>query len=281
MTINFRDERSAPLWRQFSSRGLMVWAYDKDGNPQEILGGGGFYANVKLNGDTYHEVDRNQFVDGGRGTLLYGNKGDWANVNALAAYVSVTFQGTKWQSVSVMAAGRYRNTATESFNIAEITGAAYIYPDSQGTGCEVVSPIHPPKPPVTIHMSAPDWDLGELPMDHGEKRFTDVADQLCFTYSGLSGDGIDVVVDAENQNGIVAHQYQLKDLADPTQIVPYNLVLSDGITDFTLPNQRNSTIKLNASGRTCLAPTFRTYVRPMLKKGTYSDVLTFTVTTKT
>ncbi|WP_123863516.1 hypothetical protein [Burkholderia plantarii] len=204
----------------------------------------------------------------------------WHNPNAFTANVEIRL-GNRTRAATVTAGNWNDLGANVSLYTLEQTGAAYLYPGTDGSGCQTVPPVDPPKPPLTIHMSAPDWDLGELTADYGEKRYTDAADQLCFTYSGLSSDVADVVVDADSENGTVANQYRLKSLADPTQIVPYSVMLNDGTTEFTLPNQNKSEIKLNASGRTCLAPTFRTYVKPGLKKGDYTDVLTFTVTTKT
>jgi hypothetical protein len=205
--------------------------------------------------------------------------GNWHNPNAFPASVEMTFRKRKQlRAISVLAGNVSYNGRGFS---QEQTGAAYLYPDSEGGGCQVAPPINPPEPPVTIRMSAPDWDLGELPVNRGEKRFTAAADQLCFTYSGSRGNGLDVVLDADSQNGVVDNQYQLKALADVTQVVPYSVVLDDGGTEFTLPNQAKSSIRLNSSGKTCFSPTFKTYVRPLLKKGDYSDVLTFTVVSKT
>ncbi|ALK31938.1 hypothetical protein [Burkholderia plantarii] len=262
------------------SRGVVVWAYDKNNSPYSFSSSD---AMVGLNGWASARDTHGISYDGLLAQAFIGDNHDWININPVAANILIIFPSRgKWRSVAVLAAEREFDSRGSFYDFqGEIKGAAYIYPDSDGGDCQVVSPVNPPRPPLTIRMSAPDWDLGELPVDHGEKRFTAAADQLCFTYSGLSGDGADVVVDADSENGTVANQYQLKALADPTQIVPYSVMLNDGTTEFTLPNQNKSEIKLNASGRTCLAPTFGTYVRPGLKKGAYTDVLTFTVTTKT
>ncbi|WP_246794306.1 hypothetical protein [Burkholderia perseverans] len=285
LIINFKAATRENLGGGTSlhSRSLMTLAYDKDGKSySNDISIGGFNAGEKINGVGRDYGLRVTYTDwpGMIDFKINGRRPDdnWHNANAFSASVEVTFRGERWRAISVTAGNvGYFLTGFSQ----EQTGAAYLYPDSDGSGCQVVSPINPPKPPVTIRMSAPDWDLGELPMDHGEKRFTAAADQLCFAYSGLSGDGLDVVLDADSQNGVIDNQYQLKALADPTQVVPYSMALDDGSTEFTLPNQVKSSIRLNPSGRTCFAPTFRTYVRPLLKKGDYSDVLTFTVVSKT
>ncbi|WP_141755025.1 hypothetical protein [Burkholderia plantarii] len=285
LIINFKAATRENLGggKSLHSRSLMTLAYDKDG--QSYVNAdfvSGFSARETINGVGSDYGMAVTYTDwpGVIDFKINGRRPDdaWHNANAFSASVEITFRGEQWRAISVTAG----NVGYFLAGFAqEQTGAAYLYPDSDGTGCEVVSPIHPPKPPVTIRMSAPDWNLGELPMDHGEKRFTAAADQLCFSYSGLSGDGVDVVVDADSQNGVVDNHYQLKALADPTQVVPYSVALDDGSVEFVLPNRTKSSIRLNSSGRTCFAPRFRTYVRPLLKKGDYTDVLTFTVVSQT
>ncbi|MBI0329854.1 hypothetical protein [Burkholderia plantarii] len=285
LIINFKAATRENLGGGTSlhSRSLMALAYDKDGKSYSNSTADGYlHATEKMNGvgSDYGMLVTYTEWPGVIDFKINGRRPDdaWHNANAFSASVEITFRGEQWRAISVTAGnvGYFLKGFSQ-----EQTGAAYLYPDSDGSGCEVVPPIHPPKPPVTIRMSAPDWDLGELPVDHGEKRFTAPADQLCFSYSGLSGGGVDVVVDADSQNGVVENQYQLKALADPTQVVPYSVALNDGNTEFVLPNRARSAIQLSSSGRTCFAPTFRTYVRPLLKKGDYSDTLTFTVVTKT
>ena len=129
-------------------------------------------------------------------------------------------------------------------------------------------------------MAAPDWDLGELPEGNGEKIFPSSSDQLCFTYSGTAVSGKQFVINAGSANGVVNNRYRLKNLKDATQLIPYSLTLDSGTSNVSLPNASNKALPLNSSGRTCFVPTFKTTVDPTVKSGNYSDVLTFTVVTK-
>ncbi|MBI0329656.1 hypothetical protein [Burkholderia plantarii] len=279
LIANFRMYTDTSFTGRLYSRTIMPLVYDKDG--KVVRGTQAFSPSVIMDG-----VPSNYSVSVIRpdwpGMIFYrrwspNENNSWTNIFNFAAYIEVTVRG-QWSAISVTA-GNF-NVGGMGFT-EEVTGAAYLYPDSNGSGCQVVDPFHPPKPPVTIRMSAPDWDLGELPMDHGEKRFTAADDQLCFSYSGLSAGGAAVVVDAESQNGVVNDQYQLKALADPNQVIPYTVVLNGGLYDIDLPNRRRLPVVLNASGRTCFTSVFHTYVAPGLKRGDYSDVLTFTVVSMT
>ncbi|RQZ34672.1 hypothetical protein DIE16_21640 [Burkholderia sp. Bp9090] len=134
--------------------------------------------------------------------------------------------------------------------------------------------------PIAMTMSAPDWNLGELPEGNGEKVFPNSSDQLCFTYSGAAVSGKQFVINAGSANGVVNNRYRLKNLKDATQLIPYSLTLDSGTSNVSLPNASNKALSLNSSGRTCFVPTFKTTVDPSVKSGDYSDVLTFTVITK-
>ncbi|WP_246791994.1 hypothetical protein [Burkholderia perseverans] len=220
LVINFKAATAENMGGggDFRSRTIMIRGYDKN---QKIHDGGqtGFPVVNALNGISSN-YGLNIAYGEWPGTVLYRDGGDardgaWHNPNAFSAAVSVTFHGKKWRAVSVTAGNKgYLLAAYDDTFAEEQTGAAYLYPESDGASCQVVDPIDPPKPPVTIRMFAPDWDLGELPMQYGEKKFTTLIDQLCFTYSGLSGDGVDVIVDADSKNGVVENQYQLKNLSD-------------------------------------------------------------------
>lgn len=195
-----------------------------------------------------------------------------------AAGVSLNFDKSQiadWPAIAVRA-GNF----TTGDNVAEITGAVYL---SQGGGngnCRVIDPQKPPPLPIAISVTAPDWNLGELPEGNGEKVFSSGSDQLCFTYSGAATSGKQFIINAGNANGVVSNRYRLKNLNDASQLVPYNVVLDSGTSRLSLPNAGNAAVSLNSSGKTCFVPTFKTTVDPSVKAGDYSDVLTFTVITK-
>ncbi|PQP16281.1 hypothetical protein C5615_20045 [Burkholderia cepacia] len=178
-----------------------------------------------------------------------------------------------WPAVSIRA-GNY----TSRDDVGEITGAAYVGPGTNGT-CQVVDPVKPPPPPISINVTAPNWNLGELPRGDGEKSFTNSTDRLCFAYSGAAVNGRKFVINASSANGVVNNRYLLKNLTDASQTVPYSLRLS-GTNTVSLPNAGNTAISFDATGTTCFVPTFKTSVDRLVKDGNYNDVLTFTVVTK-
>ncbi|KVU49256.1 hypothetical protein DF046_16935 [Burkholderia cepacia] len=92
--------------------------------------------------------------------------------------------------------------------------------------------------------------------------------------------GKQFIINAGNANGIAGNQYSLKNLNDATQLVPYSVKLDSGSSTVSLPNASKVALTLNSAGKTCFVPTFRTTVGAAVKAGDYSDVLTFTVVTK-
>lgn len=144
----------------------------------------------------------------------------------------------------------------------------------------VIDPVKPPPPSIGISVSAPDWNLGELPGGDGEKTLSGSADQLCFTYMSEAISGKQFIVNASNANGVVSNRYRLRNVSDASQFVPYSVILDSGSSKVSLPNTNNAAIPLSSSGKTCFVPTFKTSVGTSAKEGDYSDVLTFTVVTK-
>ncbi|KVN28522.1 hypothetical protein WJ63_12275 [Burkholderia pyrrocinia] len=149
-----------------------------------------------------------------------------------------------------------------------------------GGNCQVIDPTKPPPPAIGINVTAPDWNLGELPEGDGEKVLSSSSDQLCFTYIGAATSGKQFIINAGSANGVAGNRYRLKNLKDATQLVPYSLTLNSGTSNVPLPNASNKSLSLNSSGRTCFVPTFKTTVDPTVEAGDYSDVLTFTIVTK-
>ncbi|WP_304991335.1 hypothetical protein [Burkholderia plantarii] len=270
---------------EFMDRAIMLWAYDSDGMPHP-LGSPSFPVSVQADGVEAVVKRRNQYgIPTMDYVMIWGVDGPWKNAAASTLHVTATFSGSARQAVSVLAADMFIAGVMKGYwGMYEQMGAAYLYPGVQGGGCPVVPPDHPPKPPgpsLTLVANVPDWNLGELPPQHGEKRFAAMSDQLCFGYTDPKLVGFDLVIDADSQNGVVGGQYQLRNLDDPTQVVPYSLALNSGSSTVLLPNSAKAGIRLNATNPTCFSPTFKTFVMPQLKPGNYSDVLTFTVVTKT
>ncbi|RQR52315.1 hypothetical protein DIE18_32330 [Burkholderia sp. Bp9125] len=88
------------------------------------------------------------------------------------------------------------------------------------------------------------------------------------------------IVNASSANGVAANRYRLKNVNDASKLVPYNVTLNGGTSVVSLPNATNTTLSLDSSGKTCFVPTFKTSVGFSVTEGDYSDVLTFTVVTK-
>ncbi|WP_414442798.1 hypothetical protein [Burkholderia sp. 22PA0106] len=202
----------------------------------------------------------------------------WTNAASFVAHYRVLVKNSDfsdWPAIALRA-GNYTN----GDDAGEKSGVAYIkYGESNGV-CELVTnPEVPPPLDIKIDMTAPDWNLGELPRGDSEKIFPEVANQLCFTYSGPSVKGKRFIINASNANGVVGNRYRLKNMNDTSQTIPYDVALS-GSSAFALPNEKNVALTMSDSGKTCFVPTFRTTVDNTVKEGDYSDVLTFTVITQ-
>ena len=219
-------------------------------------------------------------------TMYNGATGDWKNSKALVADIQFTVLKSKiasWPAVGVRA-GSY----TLSSDILNKTGIAYIGPSTDGSNkCTILlQPGSPPPPPAVnpkVTMTAPDWDLGELP--RGKDTILTLPatkDQLCFTYVGSTVIANQkYLINATNTNGLSAdNRYLLKSLEDSSQTVPYTLTLANGSDSVLLPNTQSRLFSLDAGGRTCFTPTFRAQPDKAVKGGAYSDILTFTVVAK-
>ncbi len=186
----------------------------------------------------------------------------------LAAWPAITVQGGSFSL------GNYTEWG-------DIQGGAYIARNGSSNNCTVIpDPIIPPPLPIAIEMTAPDWSLGELQRGDNQKILSNISDQLCFTYSGGAVNGKGFIINASSANGIVNNRYRLKNSTDVSQMVPYSVTLDSGTSILSLPNTNNTSLSLNSNGKTCFTPTFRTTVSDSVKEGDYSDVLTFTVVTK-
>ncbi|MBN3839064.1 hypothetical protein [Burkholderia sp. Ac-20349] len=258
------------------SRGLLLYAYDANGTMLPPTAHAGLVASVALNG----AASSNSF--GGSGYVMFHGQNApaiWRQFYPFSANYEVRINNNKvgsWPAISLRA-GNYTN----SDDVGEITGGAYIERGGVNGSCKVVDPEKPPPPSIAIGVSAPDWNLGELPEGDATKTFTNPTDWLCFTYSGSEVSGKLFVINASSANGIVGGRYRLRNLNDVTQYVPYNVTLDNGATIVPLPNASNKTVTFySGASMACFTPTFSTTVSPNVKEGGYSDVLTFTVVTK-
>ncbi|BBA40240.1 TPA: hypothetical protein L3M38_003745 [Clostridioides difficile] len=235
---------------------------------------------MNINGKPYESA----FV--GTGYVMYKNSnypgpstGDWTNGSPFIANVVATVSNSviaDWPAIGIRA-GNY----TDGDDVGEVTGVAYIrFGENRGVCNIVVNPEVPPPPvEITMNMTAPDWNLGDLGQGDSKKTFSDTANQLCFTYPGSVVTGVRFIVNAKNVNGEVANRYRLKNVDDASQFVPYSIKLDGGGSTLSLPNSSNMAMRFASSGKTCFVPTFETTVDSNVKEGDYVDVLIFTVVT--
>ena len=280
LTIYFKEAAGhLGVKATFTSRGVMLFTYDDKGVPQND------FVNVvassmTLNGIPYFTTATTP----GRYSMYHGIRttSEWNKSSAMTANITITVLKSKiasWPAVGVQA-GNF----TSSGDVAEVNGLAYIGPSSTGNCSVFLNPELPP-PAITpkVTMTAPDWDLGELP--RGEETtvvLPATKDQLCFSYEGSTAIANQkYLINATNTNGLSADsRYLLKSLEDSSQTVPYTLTLANSTDTVLLPNTQNRLFSLDTGGRTCFTPTFKAQPNKAVKGGAYSDILTFTVVAK-
>ncbi|PFH19509.1 hypothetical protein [Burkholderia sp. JKS000303] len=275
LTISFKEAKGHTAGNIFRTRGLLVYTYKEGGvlNPSEKI-----VHVATMNGErALSNYTGTQYV-------MYHHwqssfKTPWENEEPMVAYVTVKISNstiTDWPAIGIRA-GNY----TTGDDVGEISGVAYIRQgENQGNCSIVVDPGVPPPLEISIKMTAPDWNLGDLQRGESEKTFTDAANQLCFTYSGSAVNGKRFVINAGSANGVVSNRYRLKNVDGASQFIPYSITLNGGTSPLSLPNTSSVPVPLNSSGKTCFVPTFKTTVDDNVKDGDYNDVLTFTVVTK-
>ena len=257
----------------FWGRGILVYSYNKSGG---LVSGSTPASAVYINGQ------KNTNTHNGDGYIMFINnhsEGDWANSEAFLAAVDVTIKNSNisdWPAIAIRA-GNY----TSMEDVAEIKGAAYIPRSGPNNGSciRAADPGSPPPLDIDISVYAPDWNLGELQQGLSDIPLTRANQMLCFIYDAASVASKKFIIGASSANGVVNNQYRLRHLSNTSQVVPYSLILDSGSTLINLPGS-NPELPLADSGNTCFVPTFRTYVGKTVEEGDYSDVLTFTVTTK-
>ncbi|WP_254220208.1 hypothetical protein [Burkholderia multivorans] len=293
VSIDFKATEGRTWGQAFLSRGIMVYAYDKNGTMLQSSD----VAQAVFMGNIRHSI-----AYSGMGYVMYNgyivgsgtnppSYSEWGITRAFTAPVRVIVDNAKvedWPALSIRAGnytapadpGYLPGTGMTGYDVAEIKGAAYIARYGGPGSCNVVNPTTPPEPPrpVAIDVTAPDWDLGELPRGEAKKSFSNIEDALCFKYSGSAVNGKRFVIDATSAAGTLNGRYRLK---NGTDTIPYALELSNGAVNVPLPNTGGMTVPLDSSGLSCWMPTFTTNVPADAKVGQYHDVLTFTVVTKT
>lgn len=292
VSIDFKPSAGRTLGQVFLSRGILVYAYDGNGRMLESSD----VAQAVFMGSVRHSI-----VSPGRGYVMYNgyivgsglnppDYSEWGVTRAFTARVTVIVDNAKiehWPALSIRA-GNYASKLAPGaipgshygYDVAESKGAAYLARYGGSGSCNLVNPITPPEPPrsVAIDVTAPNWDLGELPRGEGKKSFSSIDDALCFKYSGSAVNGKRFVIDASSAAGTINGRYRL---TNGTDTIAYTVELSNGAVNIPLPNTGGMTVSLDSTGRSCWMPTFTTDVPADAKAGQYHDVLTFTVVTKT
>ncbi|TDS89592.1 hypothetical protein [Erwinia rhapontici] len=267
--ISYKDAAGRLGSARFMSRGLLFYTYSKSGMPINIKPTAFSLGGVKGYG-SYIGVNYLMLSSVNAGV-------PWITDTALTRTASIDFQTSvlnDWPAVSIRA-GNF----TSGDDVGDLK-SAYISRDSGG-GCEMITdPTQPPAPTLAITFTAPDWELGEIKTGEQVIPFSASVDQLCLTYSSVGVNGKQFIINASSGNGTVNNQYQLKNIQNMTQSIPYTLTLNSGSNTITLPNSSLTALPLLSSGKTCFLPTFRTFAPKGIKKGDYSDVLTFNIVTK-
>lgn len=270
VTIDFNPAENNTNEDIFLSRGLLFNLYDKNGVPQ-----GASSVSASLDG----EASQDKEINAGY-VLVRGMVGAWDNDQALHARATVNFHNgamADWPAVFIRAA----NYVAGQNQVAAMIGGAYITAEANGRCRLVKDPVTPPPFDINITVDAPDWDLGEI--DTGMQRIPlDTSqDRLCLKYTDSETSGKPFIINASNQNGMADGRYQLKNLQESSQVIPYELILENGSRQVLLPNNSSASIPLDKGGKTCFSPLFRTFAPKTIQPGDYSDVLTFTVVTPT
>lgn len=274
VTIGFRAAAGNLGGKTFRSRGILLYSYNRNGVLQSSSD---VASTLTLNGVSY------MTTYWGDGYVMYQgvNAGSQWNISTpLTANIILTVLKSKiaeWPAVGVRA-GNY----TDDNDVGELSGVAYIGPSTTGGKCTIVENPELPPPAITpvVTMSAPNWDLGELP--RGEETVLTLPttkDQLCFSYTGSTAiTNQKYLINATNTNGLSADsRFLLKNLQDSSKTVPYTLTLANSTDSVLLPNTQNRLFSLGAGGQTCFTPTFKVQPDRAVKAGAYSDILTFTV----
>lgn len=276
LAIDFKKAEKYYGKFEWASRGILIYTYDESG---KLVPNSNAAIKIQLNDEKNERVYR-----GNDYFIYYGGKDGtsaWYTKSPFVANMEILIDNSKiakWPGLVVRAGGY-----TTGDDVGEIKGGVY-FSKMGGTGaCTLVDPAVPPLPPpaaITIDVAAPDWNLGELPRGVSEKTLSGLTEQLCFTYTGVDSSR-QFVIDATSENGTSDGKFSLKNVSNASHKIPYSVALDSGVNQFIVPNPGNSPVTLNNGNRTCFVPTFKTSVGGSVDLGNYSDVLTFTIVTKT
>ncbi|MCS3609842.1 hypothetical protein [Erwinia rhapontici] len=261
---------------ELRSRAILFYTYSKEGIPVRSSP-----LRVEINSSAKARIgmrSENGYVRIS-GQNIWGSPIDypWGVTEAFTGEVLVYFYNDDIESWAAVAISSGVDTLGTHYNDNK---TAYITFGSEGSCRIIVDPENPPEPDVSMTATAPDWDLGEIKSGEQIIPFSSSQSQFCLEYDHAYATGKKFVINASSQNGAVNNHYQLIGLQDNTQIIPYQLTLDSGSNKVDLPNVPLSTLPLLPGGKTCFLPTFRTFAPKGIKKGDYSDVLTFNIATK-
>ena len=273
-TVDFKSASGNVAGRTFLSRGIAIYAYDAAAKPTFPAA-----TVVSINGSQSSNWNRVDDFTVEFAVPAYP-RAHWMNAAAFTAKVTADlYMGTLnyWPAVSVQAA----NMTTDGDPVLSRTGALYIGPNM--SGCRTIDPTKPPPSPVTtdIKVTAPDWDLGELERGkEATQTFATDAQRLCFAYDAKYIEYDKYLISVSSRNGVADNKFLMVNAADGSETVPYTLSFTGGGAPMALPSINGLPLTLGKSGRTCLTPTFKTWVGATIKGGDFSDALTFTITTQ-
>lgn len=166
-------------------------------------------------------------------------------------------------------------------HVMDPNGIYFDLHDFPAKKCQMIKfPSVPVNPDIDIKVTAPDWELGEIRPGEQDISLTSSANQLCLQYTDTQVSNKAFIITASNQNGTINNRYQLQNLSDSSQRIPYQLKLDSGTSQLSLPNSGQASLPLRSGGKTCFLPTFKTSAPQGIKAGDYSDVLTFNIVTK-
>ncbi|QGU89361.1 hypothetical protein [Erwinia sorbitola] len=253
----------------FISRAVAVYRYSESGYTENIrvqsvtMNGTPSDAEMNLSGVTYYYRNPN-------------NSHSWSDSSDMPRVVVVRMQSHFLASWSGIAIGM-GNLGSRDF-VVDKKGLAYVQKNGGEGRCNIISN---PLADIDITVTAPDWNLGEIKPGQQSIPLSGSAEQLCLKYTGSSVAGKQFIINATNQHGIKNNSYLMKHLLNPSQEIPYGLIMNRTVGGVVvLPNSYHGAIELNAGGSTCFIPTFITMAPENLEPGLYTDVLTFNIVTK-
>ena len=267
--VSPNDVNSASGQDSFISRAVAVYRYSESGEIENIrvqsvtINGSPSGAEMNLSGVTYYYRDSTK-------------PDSWNSPTSTPKVVVVRVDNYFLASWSGIAIGM-GNLGSRDFMVDK-KGLAYVRKNGSGGNCYIISN---PSENIDITVTAPDWNLGEIKPGQQSIPLSGSAEQLCLKYTGSSVAGKQFIINATNQHGIKNNSYRMRHLLNPSQEIPYGLIMNSTTGGaVVLPDSGHGAIELDAGGSTCFIPTFITMAPENLEPGLYTDVLTFNIVTK-